>query len=70
MVSIGNNLGKIKLTARITDGAKPGVLVAEGVWSNASFNDGKGINILVSAEVAAPNGGVVYHDSGVWLKKA
>lgn len=70
LVIIGNNLGEIKLFADITIGAKPGVLVAEGIWSNASFNDGKGINQLVSAEVAAPNGGVVYHDNGVWLTKA
>lgn len=70
MVVIGNDLGKLELLAKISVGAKLGVLVAEGIWSNASFNDGKGINQLVSAEVAAPNGGVVYHDNGVWLRKA
>lgn len=69
-VTIGNNLGEIKLFADINNGAKPGVLVAEGIWANATYNGGKGINQLVSAEVAAPNGGVVYHDNGVWLIKA
>ncbi|MCP5381822.1 MAG: molybdopterin oxidoreductase family protein [Kordiimonadaceae bacterium] len=67
-VTIGNKLGEVTLFAKIVDGAKPGVLVAEGIWQNAAFNGGKGINQLVSAEVAAPNGGVVYHDNGVWLK--
>ncbi|HRW29158.1 MAG TPA: molybdopterin oxidoreductase family protein, partial [Emcibacteraceae bacterium] len=69
-VIIGNKLGSVQLFAKIVSGAKPGVLVAEGIWQNAAFNGGKGINQLVSAEVAAPNGGVVYHDNGVWLKSA
>tara|TARA_R110002096_G_scaffold416576_3_gene619587 strand:+ start:27190 stop:29250 length:2061 start_codon:yes stop_codon:yes gene_type:complete len=68
-VTIGNMHGQIDLFAKIVRGAKVGVLVAEGIWPNASFNGGKGINILVSAEVAAPNGGVVYHDTGVWLRR-
>ena len=67
-VTIGNTLGELNLYAKIVHGAKPGVLVTEGIWANEKFNGGKGVNILVSAEVAAPNGGVVYHDTGVWLK--
>ena len=67
-VTIGNTLGQIDLNAKLSDGAKPGVLVAEGIWSNASHSDQKGINQLVSSEIAAPNGGVVYHDNGVWLR--
>ena len=69
LVTIGNNHGQLQLFAKLTEGAKQGVLVAEGIWSNASFNNSKGINVLVSAEIAAPNGGVVYHDNGVWLKR-
>ena len=70
LVKIGNELGEIELTAKIDDGAKQGVLVAEGIWGNASYRDSRGINQLVSAEIAAPNGGVVYHDSAVWLRNA
>lgn len=69
LVTIGNTLGSLDLCAKIVNGAKQGVLVAEGIWTNDKFNGGKGVNILVSAEVAAPNGGVVYHDTGVLLKK-
>ncbi len=69
-VSIGNTQGSLDLFAEIKEGAKQGVVVAEGIWANASFNEGKGINTLVSAEVAAPNGGVAYHDTAVWLKRA
>ena len=56
--------------AKIVRGAKLGVLVAEGVWPNASYNGGQGINVLVSAEVVAPNGGVAYHDTAVWIKNS
>lgn len=69
LVMIGNQQGSIEFFAKIVNGAKQGVLVAEGIWANAAFNNGKGVNILVSAEVAAPNGGVVYHDTGVWIRK-
>ncbi len=69
LVTIGNKLGQINLYAKITKGAKQGVLVAEGIWSNKTFKDAMGINQLVSAEVTAPNGGVAYHDNGVWLRR-
>ena len=67
-VIIGNEHGEIILHAQVTNGAKSGVVVAEGIWANGTYHDQRGINQLVSAEVAAPNGGVVYHDTGVWLK--
>ena len=70
VITIGNKNGQIELFAKIIHGAKVGVLVAEGVWPNASHNGGKGINVLVSAEVVAPNGGVAYHDTAVWIKNS
>lgn len=68
-VIIGNAQGEVELTAKLANGQQVGVLVAEGIWGQAGYDIGKGINQLVSAEVAAPAGGVVYHDNGVWLKK-
>ena len=44
-------------------------LIVEGIWPNAAFLDGVGINALISAEPALPNGGAVFHDTKVWIKK-
>jgi len=70
MITIGNKNGQAELFAKIVSGAKLGVLVAEGVLPNASHNGGQGINVLVSTEVVAPNGGVAYHDTAVWIKSS
>jgi hypothetical protein len=45
-----------------------GVLVVEGIWPNHAFDEGTGINTLVSAEPGRPNGGAVYHDTAVWVR--
>ncbi len=34
------------------------------------FPEGVGINLLTSAEAAAPVGGAVFHDTAVWIKPA
>ena len=39
------------------------------IWPNAAFEEGVGINALISAEAAPPNGGAVFHDTAVWLRK-
>ena len=45
------------------------MLVVESIWPNAAFEEGVGINALISAEAAPPNGGAVFHDTAVWLRK-
>lgn len=67
-VLVGNKLGEIELNAKLFEGAQRGVVIAEGIWRLDAHKGGKGINQLVSAEVAAPAGGVVFHDSAVWLR--
>ena len=47
-----------------------GVPAVEGIWPNRAFEEGIGINALVSAEPAAPNGGAVYHYTAVWARPA
>lgn len=69
IVTIGNNRGSVRLHARVTDIANPGVMVAEGLWPNKAHLDGEGINTLTSADAAAPYGGVGLHDNHVWLRK-
>jgi hypothetical protein len=47
-----------------------GVVVVEGIWPNAAFEEGIGINALVSADAGLPNGGAVFHDTAVWVRAA
>jgi anaerobic selenocysteine-containing dehydrogenase len=68
-VRLGNRRGSVRLHAEFRDGQQPGVLVVESIWPNAAFDEGVGINALISAEAAPPNGGAVFHDTAVWLRK-
>lgn len=68
LVRLGNKRGDLLLTAKAFDGLRQGVLVAEGIWNNADFKEGVGINLLTSADAIAPKGGAPFHDTKVWLK--
>lgn len=70
IVQVGNARGDVRLHARVTDEAKAGVLIAEGLWPNKAHLDGEGINVLTGADCVAPFGGAALHDNRVWLKKA
>lgn len=67
-VRLGNRRGSVVVHAEIRDGQQPGVLVVESIWPKDGFEDGLGINVLVSADPAPPNGGGVFHDTAVWLR--
>ncbi|MBT6272733.1 MAG: molybdopterin oxidoreductase family protein [Chromatiales bacterium] len=67
---IGNEQGSVVVHAKIFDGLQPGVVVVESLWPSAAFEEGAGINTLVSADAGAPNGGAVFHDTAVWLRPA
>jgi len=69
-VALGNDRGTVTLLAKAFEGLQPGVLVVESIWPAAAFEDGKGINTLVSAEPGPPKGGAVFHDTAVWLRAA
>jgi hypothetical protein len=58
------------LHARYFDGVRRGVLVSEGIWPNAAFPDGNGINSLTGADPVAPYGGAAFHDNRVWVEAA
>jgi anaerobic selenocysteine-containing dehydrogenase len=68
-VRLGNARGSVRLHAEIREGQQPGVLVVESIWPNAAFEEGVGINALISAEAAPPNSGAVFHDTAVWLRR-
>jgi len=52
------------------EGVRRGVLIAESVWPNKAYADGRGINTLTGADAIAPFGGAAFHDNKVWLRKA
>ena len=69
-VRLGNDRGVVTLNARHFDGLRRGVLISEGIWPNAAFADGNGINTLTGADPIAPYGGAAFHDNRVWIEAA
>ncbi len=70
LVEVGNSLGSVKLHAEVSDRICKGVLEVPGIWPGEAFEDNISINALVSAEAVQPNGGVAFHDTAVWLRRA
>ena len=68
-IRVGNKQGSVVIHATLFDGIQSQVVVAESVWPNNAFEEGVGINALISADPGAPNGGAVFHDTAVWIKK-
>jgi anaerobic selenocysteine-containing dehydrogenase len=69
-VKLGNRRGEIVVHAKAFDGLQRGVLVVESIWPNSDFETGVGVNALIGADPGPPNGGAVFHDSAVWVKRA
>jgi anaerobic selenocysteine-containing dehydrogenase len=68
-VVVRNLRGAVRLHARLFDGVRRGVLVAESIWPNAAYADGRGINALTGAEPVAPLGGAAFHDNRVRIER-
>jgi anaerobic selenocysteine-containing dehydrogenase len=69
-VEIGNIRGEVVLHAKLFDGVRRGVVIAEGIWPNSAHERGEGINVLTGADAPAPYGGAAFHDNKVWVRKA
>ncbi|MDX1540074.1 MAG: molybdopterin oxidoreductase family protein [Geminicoccaceae bacterium] len=69
-VRLGNRRGSVVLHLEVREGQQPGTVVVESIWPKDGFEEGLGINALVSADPAPPNGGAVFHDTAVWLRPA
>jgi len=69
-VVLGNTRGEVRLHAKHFDGVRRGVLIAESIWPNHAYEDGKGINTLTGADAIAPYGGAAFHDNRVWIRRA
>lgn len=69
-VEIGNERGEVVLHAKLFDGLKRGVVIAEGIWPNSAHERGEGINVLTGADAPAPYSGAAVHDNKVWVRPA
>lgn len=69
-VILGNQRGEVRIHAKIFDGVRRGVVIAESIWPNDAYEDGRGINTLTGADPIAPYGGAAFHDNRVWIKPA
>ena len=67
---VGNDRASIVVHAEPREGQQRGVVVIESVWPNTAFEEGIGVNALVSADPGYPAGGAVFHDTAVWMKAA
>src|SRR6201985_2149841 len=69
-VTLGNMRGETTLVAKLFDGVRRGVLIAESVHPNRNHIGGRGINTLTGAEVVAPVGGGAFPDTKEVAQKA
>jgi anaerobic selenocysteine-containing dehydrogenase len=69
-VTLGNKRGAVTLHAKLFDGVCRGVLIAESLWPNSAYPDGRGINTLTGDDAVAPFGGAAFHDNRVWVRKS
>jgi len=67
---LGNDRGTTVVHARLFDGVREGVVIVEGIWPNAAFEEGVGINVLTGADPIAPVGGAAFHDNRIWIRPA
>jgi len=68
-VLLSNDRGAIRLHVRLFDGVRRGVLIAESIWPNDAYPDGRGINTLTGADAVAPYGGAAFHDNRVSIAR-
>ena len=68
LVQIRNERGATQIRLRISDRAKPGTVIAEGIWANRAHVGGRGINCLTGADPVAPFGGAAFHDNHVAIE--
>ena len=68
LATVGNQRGSVTATISTMQDIQPDTVVLEGIWPASAFPEGIGVNVLISAEPACPNGGAVFHDTAVWVK--
>jgi anaerobic selenocysteine-containing dehydrogenase len=69
-VRVESARGAARLTARITDATRPGVVVIEGIWWHRFHPGGRGVNVLTDDRVADMGGGPTFHSNLVQVTRA
>jgi len=69
-IALENDRGRVLVVARLFEGVRRGVLIAESIHPNAAHPDGRGINTLTGADPVAPYGGAAFHDNRVRIARA
>jgi len=64
-IELFNDLGTVRLLARVTDETNPGTVIVEGTWWASHFRGGRGINTLTSNRLTEFGGGSTFHDNRV-----
>lgn len=64
-VSVFNEWGSVKLTARVTEAINPGTVLAPGIWWNKLSGDGHNINQVTSQLETDMGGGATFYDTVV-----
>ncbi len=70
MIRLSSQQGSVTRTARVTDKASAGAVIAEGTWWAGSAPDGLGINTLTSQRLTDLGGGSTFHNTPVRLEVA
>ncbi len=68
-IELGNTRGRVRLHARPAPAQHRDTIVVESIWPNDAWQGGIGLNQLLSADPAPPNGGAAIHDTAVWVRK-
>ncbi|WP_431855569.1 molybdopterin-containing oxidoreductase family protein [Azospirillum sp.] len=68
-VEVANPRGAVILHARLFDGVRRGVVIAESIWPNGAHEGGRGINSLTGADPVPPNGGAAVHDTRIRIRR-
>lgn len=68
LVRLGNERGAVVVHVRAQADQHADTIVVESIWPNRYWAEGIGINLLLGADPAPPNGGAAIHDTAVWLE--
>ena len=69
-VTVFNDRGSLELKARVSERARPGVVVALSIWWRKLSPDGRNANDLTSQAVADMGGAATYYDCLVEVARA
>jgi len=61
-VRVFNDRGSFVVKARVTEGIRPGVVMAPGIWWRKLSPDGRNVNSVTSQALSDMGGGATFYD--------